>query len=302
MSDGWEYWSAKDLNIKAVPYPGKRPSRTRSTRRTAAAPGSTFSAIDFDGDGLTTLEEYRAWRYTGSGFDLGQGRRRWTSSPPSATATARSSAARATSRASRPGAPPASASRPRRSRSRRPMTCTATRRVPGRRARRGRRRPRELPRGRARPGQRQLVGRLLEGRGPPDRAVGSRSYCGQRPGAFNQRPFADLDLADSGRRRRHAARRRGRPGQRTTTTTSPRSTRSSTTSTATARWVSTRPGAASPPASIPSIDLGGGGHGGERLQPLRPDTSSRTLPDAQALLSSPLPAVPPPTWRPHPRL
>ena len=25
MTDGWEYWSAKDLNVKAVPYPGKRP-------------------------------------------------------------------------------------------------------------------------------------------------------------------------------------------------------------------------------------------------------------------------------------
>lgn len=25
MTDGWEYYSAKDLNIKAVPYPGKRP-------------------------------------------------------------------------------------------------------------------------------------------------------------------------------------------------------------------------------------------------------------------------------------
>ena len=25
MSDGWEYWSAKDLNVKAVPYPGKKP-------------------------------------------------------------------------------------------------------------------------------------------------------------------------------------------------------------------------------------------------------------------------------------
>ena len=25
MSDGWEYWSAKDLNLKAVPFPGKRP-------------------------------------------------------------------------------------------------------------------------------------------------------------------------------------------------------------------------------------------------------------------------------------
>ena len=32
MTDGWEYYSAKDLNIKAVPYPGKRP-RGRNVQR-----------------------------------------------------------------------------------------------------------------------------------------------------------------------------------------------------------------------------------------------------------------------------
>jgi hypothetical protein len=64
MTDGWEYWSAKDLNIKAVPYPGKRPF----TNALDPSDGSTgtFSAYDFDGDGLTSREEYRAWRYTGS--------------------------------------------------------------------------------------------------------------------------------------------------------------------------------------------------------------------------------------------
>jgi len=33
--DGWEYYAAKDLNSKAVPYPGKRafPERARSGRR-----------------------------------------------------------------------------------------------------------------------------------------------------------------------------------------------------------------------------------------------------------------------------
>ena len=70
MSDGWEYWSAKDLNIKAVPYPGQRPfpnALDPSDGNTAA--GATFSSYDFDGDGLTTLEEYRAWRVTGSDFD-----------------------------------------------------------------------------------------------------------------------------------------------------------------------------------------------------------------------------------------
>ncbi len=44
MTDGWEYYAAKDLNIKAVPYPGKRPSRTRSIRPTALrAAGSARS-------------------------------------------------------------------------------------------------------------------------------------------------------------------------------------------------------------------------------------------------------------------
>ena len=69
MSDGWEYWSAKDLNVKAVPYPGKKPFPNALDPSDGAGAGATSSNIDFDGDGLTTLEEYRAWRYTGSAFD-----------------------------------------------------------------------------------------------------------------------------------------------------------------------------------------------------------------------------------------
>jgi hypothetical protein len=69
MSDGWEYWSAKDLNVKAVPYPGKKPFPNALDPSDGGSAGATFSNIDFDGDGLTTLEEYRAWRYTGSSFD-----------------------------------------------------------------------------------------------------------------------------------------------------------------------------------------------------------------------------------------
>jgi hypothetical protein len=69
MSDGWEYWSAKDLNVKAVPYPGKRPFPNALDPSDGGAAGATFSSYDFDGDGLTTLEEYRAWRYTDSSFD-----------------------------------------------------------------------------------------------------------------------------------------------------------------------------------------------------------------------------------------
>ncbi|HZB06912.1 MAG TPA: hypothetical protein VE449_09995 [Thermoleophilaceae bacterium] len=69
MSDGWEYWSAKDLNVKAVPYPGKRPFPNALDPSDGGRPGSGSSAYDFDGDGLTTYEEYRAWRYTGSSFE-----------------------------------------------------------------------------------------------------------------------------------------------------------------------------------------------------------------------------------------
>jgi hypothetical protein len=67
MTDGWEFWAAKDLNIKAVPYPGKRPFPNALDPSDGG--GGKFSEIDFDGDGLTTLEEYRAWRFTGSSFD-----------------------------------------------------------------------------------------------------------------------------------------------------------------------------------------------------------------------------------------
>jgi IPT/TIG domain len=69
MTDGWEYWSAKDLNVKAVPYPGSRPFPNALDPSDGGPAGAQFSSYDFDGDGLTTLEEYRAWRITGSGFD-----------------------------------------------------------------------------------------------------------------------------------------------------------------------------------------------------------------------------------------
>jgi hypothetical protein len=69
MSDGWEYWAAKDLNVKAVPYPGKKPFPNALDPSDGGPAGATYSNIDFDGDSITTLEEYRAWRYTGSAFD-----------------------------------------------------------------------------------------------------------------------------------------------------------------------------------------------------------------------------------------
>jgi hypothetical protein len=67
MIDGWEFYAAKDLNVKAVPYPGKRPFPNALDPSDGAA--GKFSDYDFDGDGLTTLEEYRAWRVTGNSFD-----------------------------------------------------------------------------------------------------------------------------------------------------------------------------------------------------------------------------------------
>ena len=69
MIDGWEYYSAKDLNIKAVPYPGKRPYPNALDPSDGQTGNSGTSAWDFDGDGLKTYEEYRAWRRTGSTFN-----------------------------------------------------------------------------------------------------------------------------------------------------------------------------------------------------------------------------------------
>jgi hypothetical protein len=61
MSDGWEYWSAKDLNVKAVPYPGKKPFPNPLDKSDAN--------IDFDGDSLTASVEYKLWRVSGSSFN-----------------------------------------------------------------------------------------------------------------------------------------------------------------------------------------------------------------------------------------
>jgi IPT/TIG domain-containing protein len=58
MEDGWEYYSALDLNSKAVPYPGKRPFPNPLD--------ATDAHVDHDGDWLDQLEEYSAWaRYGG---------------------------------------------------------------------------------------------------------------------------------------------------------------------------------------------------------------------------------------------
>jgi hypothetical protein len=57
MQDAFEYWSAKDLNHKAVPYPGKKPYPNPLD--------ASDGAIDFDGDTLTAGEEHFLWQRTG---------------------------------------------------------------------------------------------------------------------------------------------------------------------------------------------------------------------------------------------
>jgi hypothetical protein len=56
-TDAFEYYSAKDLNNAAVPYPAKRPY-----------PNPLFAddTIDYDGDGLNNGEEYALWAKLGN--------------------------------------------------------------------------------------------------------------------------------------------------------------------------------------------------------------------------------------------
>ena len=196
ISDGWEYWSAKDLNVKAVPYPGKRPFPNALDPSDGGNAGSTFSAYDFDGDGLTTLEEYRAWRYTGSGFDLGRLSVGLESSLGYSDGTKFSRASDV------PGVPAwrsgglglANPS----------QSFPATYDLNGNAG---------VYQDDERDADSDGLANFLESaRGPSNATwwvgywkVTERSidpwekteYCGQRPGAYNQRPFADLDLADA---------------------------------------------------------------------------------------------------------
>src|SRR3954452_24603560 len=57
VEDGFEYYSALDLNGNALPYPGSRPFPN-------ALDGSDAKK-DFDGDGLTNKEEFSAWNLYG---------------------------------------------------------------------------------------------------------------------------------------------------------------------------------------------------------------------------------------------
>ncbi|MBJ7332108.1 MAG: hypothetical protein JHC95_19575 [Solirubrobacteraceae bacterium] len=57
MTDGWEYFAAKDLNIRAVPFPGKKPFPN--------ALDGTDAKWDYDGDGLYAYQEFSLWKTYG---------------------------------------------------------------------------------------------------------------------------------------------------------------------------------------------------------------------------------------------
>jgi hypothetical protein len=64
LSDGYEFFSAIDLNGAAIPYPGTRPWPN------PLDPSDTN--YDFDGDGLFLWQEFKLWKASGSGFPLTQ--------------------------------------------------------------------------------------------------------------------------------------------------------------------------------------------------------------------------------------
>jgi hypothetical protein len=64
LVDGYEFWSAIDLNGNAVPYPGKRPWPN------PLDPNDIN--YDFDGDGLRLWQENKLWKGTGGAFPLAQ--------------------------------------------------------------------------------------------------------------------------------------------------------------------------------------------------------------------------------------
>jgi hypothetical protein len=58
VADGFEFHSAKDINVTANPYPSKKPWPN--------ALDSTDALIDHDGDGLDLTDEYLLWKYYGN--------------------------------------------------------------------------------------------------------------------------------------------------------------------------------------------------------------------------------------------
>lgn len=57
LTDGWEYFAAKDLNQRAVPYPAKRPFPNGLDPADAN--------FDYDGDGLRAKQEHDLWAQFG---------------------------------------------------------------------------------------------------------------------------------------------------------------------------------------------------------------------------------------------
>jgi hypothetical protein len=206
MTDGWEYWSAKDLSVKALPYPGKRQFPNALDPSDGGAAGATASAYDFDGDGLTTLEEFRAWRLGGSSVDLSRLDRGGVSSPPDLQSVLGYSDGTKFSRDDEVPAEPAWQSDaypdygP-------PMpsayfTYPATYDLHGDGAWRDDERDADSD---------GLSNWLESARGPSNndwwmgfwakdalqiKPWNEESYCGQRPGHYDERPFASLDPAD----------------------------------------------------------------------------------------------------------
>jgi hypothetical protein len=62
ITDGYEYYSAKDLNGAALPYPGRRPWPNPLD--------ASDRNYDFDGDGLLLWQEYQLWKFLGATFPL----------------------------------------------------------------------------------------------------------------------------------------------------------------------------------------------------------------------------------------
>jgi hypothetical protein len=201
MSDGWEYWAAKDLNVKAVPYPGKKPFPNALDPSDGGPAGARWSNIDFDGDGLTTLEEYRAWRYSGSSFDVSKVGGLDLESPLGYSDGTKFSRAGET-----PGVPawrsPAYGMEP--FPATYPVTFPATYNLHGDGAWRDDERDAdadglsnflEAARGPSTPGW--WAGFYSQPGMKAEVWPKSATSCGQEFGAFTQRPFADLDMADS---------------------------------------------------------------------------------------------------------
>ena len=77
MSDFWEYESALDLNLRALPYPGKRPYPNAL---------DADLNVDYDGDGMLAWQEHAMWqRYANAGTVLNYSDGAQRSDPASST-------------------------------------------------------------------------------------------------------------------------------------------------------------------------------------------------------------------------